>query len=318
MIEDKQNNIFGGYVSKEVGILKYHYDPKSFVFSLMRNGEMMMKKYPLKERCYDFYVSDDLSDVLFAFGAEDEKNSNYFRDICIVKRDSDQKSYCRQYSYEYNGEGNALTGSGDFEVKQIVVYAMCETEKMKEERKKEEQQERDEDVKRRSEEKEEIERILYQLTRKEIDGTIFDSEVNKWNRNDSEFREIMNGKRNVCVVVEDERHNLFGGFIGNETQYMNDQTCFVFSIKKDGVFNPRKFKKNQQGYSYNICKNDFCVLMGFGLTNDYYYKDIYIYKKDYSCSGCCLQYAFDYGNQEFALCGKINFNVKRIIVYQMK
>ena len=99
---------------------------------------------------------------------------------------------------------------------------------------------------------------------------------------------------------------------------MNDQSCFLFSIKKDGKFNPKKFMKNRQGYSYQISSNDFCVLMGFGITSDKFYKDLYIYKKDYSCSGCCKQYVFDYGNEQHALCGKNCFNVKRIVVYQMK
>ena len=33
VIEDKNNNIFGGYCSKEIGLYKFHYDKNSFVFS---------------------------------------------------------------------------------------------------------------------------------------------------------------------------------------------------------------------------------------------------------------------------------------------
>ena len=38
LIEDTNGNIFGGYCSKEIGIDKYHFDSKSFVFSLQING----------------------------------------------------------------------------------------------------------------------------------------------------------------------------------------------------------------------------------------------------------------------------------------
>ena len=38
---------------------------------------------------------------------------------------------------------------------------------------------------------------------------------------------------------------------------------------------------------------------------------------NYSC-GYCEQYAFDYNGQQHALCGKTHFNVKRIVVYQLK
>ena len=113
---------------------------------------------------------------------------------------------------------------------------------------------------------------------------------------------------------------MFGGYIGNEIvvgKPVNDPSCFVFSLKKDGMFNQRKFNKKEQGYSYKILSNASFLLMGFGLK-DHTLKDLYIYTKDYSCSGRCFQYAFDYGNEDHAFCGKTHFNVKRIIVYQMK
>ena len=87
VIEDTNNNIFGGYISKKIGINKYHYDSKSYLFSIKRNGEWKMKKYPLKENCYDLKVFLDDNDVLFAFGAEDKDNTNYLRDILVYKKD---------------------------------------------------------------------------------------------------------------------------------------------------------------------------------------------------------------------------------------
>ena len=108
VIEDNKNNIFGGYCSKEIGINKYHFDSKSFVFSMKRNGKWKMKKYPLKEGSYDLQIYLDNNDLLFAFGAEDKDNPNYLKDIVIYKKDSTKKSNCEQYSYDYEGEENVL------------------------------------------------------------------------------------------------------------------------------------------------------------------------------------------------------------------
>ena len=57
VIEDMNGNVFGGYCSKEVGIRKFNYDPKNFVFSMKRNNEYTMKKYHLKNGCYDVHIS---------------------------------------------------------------------------------------------------------------------------------------------------------------------------------------------------------------------------------------------------------------------
>ena len=136
VIEDLNNNIFGGYISKEIGIMRYHFDSKSFVFSMKRNGKWKMKKYPLKEGCYDLEVCLDENDVLFSFGARDEDGENYLKDIVIYKKDSTNKSYCEQCSYEYEGERNALCDNWpkQFEIERIIVYEMEETEEMKLER----------------------------------------------------------------------------------------------------------------------------------------------------------------------------------------
>ena len=88
-------------------------------------------------------------------------------------------------------------------------------------------------------------------------------------------------------------------------------------MRKNGEFNPKRYKRNDVlGYSYQIISNSYFVLMAFGLTNDNY-KDITLRKKDYS-NGYCEQHCYNYNDEEFALCGKFNFNIKRIVVYQLK
>ena len=48
---------------------------------------------------------------------------------------------------------------------------------------------------------------LEKWTQLSFDSIIFDSEINKWSKNDSEFDEIMKGRKNVIVMVEDEDQN---------------------------------------------------------------------------------------------------------------
>ena len=73
--------------------------------------------------------------------------------------------------------------------------------------------------------------------------------------------------------------------------------------------------KNDIGYSYWISTDSDIALMSFGTTNNTC-KDITLHKKDYSFGYCC-QHCYNYNNEEFALCGKYQFNIKRIVVYQL-
>ena len=94
VIEDTNRNMFGGCCCKQVGISKYYFDSNNFVFSMKRNNKYTMKKYALKNGCYDFYLYIDSNDTLFGFGAEDVDNQNNFRNICIVKKDSTHNNFC--------------------------------------------------------------------------------------------------------------------------------------------------------------------------------------------------------------------------------
>ena len=286
---------------------------------MKRNNEYTMKKYPLKYDYDDFFIPSDSHNVLFGFGAEGKSDNFYFRDICINKKDSQKKSYCKQFSYEYNGEENALCGQRKFDVKRIVVYEMEETDEMKQQREREEQEERESNLDRWKNEKEEVERRICQMTGKQVKEILFDSEINKWNKYDTEFDQIMKGKKEVIVLVEDHLQNLFGGYIGNEIniqQNIQDQSFYVFSLRKNGEFNPKKYERNNVGYSYWIGSYSDMILMTFGLNENIVCKDITLNKKDNS-SGYCEQHCYNYNNEQFALCDKLNFNIKRIVVYQL-
>ena len=278
-----------------------------------------MKKYQLKEDHYDFQIFFDNIDVLFGFGRNNTEGQ--WRDIKIFKKGSIYKSYCKQYSYDYNGETNALCdNSNTFEIERILVYEMEETEEMTIKREESEESERQNDIERWKNEKDEIERRINEMTNKEIEEIIFDSEINKWSENDSEFDQKLNKKKDIIILIEDERQNLFGGYIGNEIclgLHILDNSCYVFSLRKDGIYDTKRYERNEKGYSYCIALKSHYCLMSFGMDNSYKCRDIALHKKDYS-SGYCQQVCYNYSGEEFALTGKNWFTIKRIVVYQLK
>ena len=319
IIEDTKDNIFGGYCSKEIGLYKYHFDSKSFLFSIKRNGKYSMEKYPLKEGYYDFYLCSEYEDVLFAFGAEAKENGSCFRDICITKKDSVDKGYCKPYSYEYNGKENVFCDDNIIDVRRILVYQMEEPIIMKSLRERMEKSEELCDKLRWKNEVNEINRYLYELFDKRIREVLFDSVKDKWNENESEFADKIKGKKEIIILVEDERMNLFGCYIKNDVvvdENVSDDFCSLFRLRKDGEYQCKRFKKNLGGYSYWIPStlNNYLFIFGIGEIDDL--NDLVIMKKDYS-SGFCNQSYFNYFDERYALCGKNDFIVKRIVVYQM-
>ena len=320
IIEDKENNIFGGYCSKVIGINKYHFDSNGFLFSIKRNGEETLKKYPLKDGYKDFKIFSDNSDLLFVFGAQDKDNSCYFKDIVIQKKDSEKKNYCQQSSYEYNGEENVFRNNSSlFNVERILVYEMEESEQIEQTEQHKQQQKQTQNQKKVPEEpNNEIEQKLYELTNKHTSEILFDSDRDKWSKKDSEFRKNISRKNNIIVLVEDTKNNVFGGYIGNNVNIKSkskDPTCYLFSLKKDGKYTMKTYKRNTNGNSYWLPSNREDVLIAFGMNN-HSCEDLTLYKKDFS-TGYCDQFCFDYQNEENALVPNRDFIIKRIIVYQM-
>ena len=320
VIEDKNENVFGGYCSKEIGITKFHFDPKGFLFSVKRNGMFKMKKYHLKENCYDLKISLDEFNGLFSFGAMDKNNNNVSKDICVFKKDICTMSYCEPYSYEYNGEENVFIDNQIFRPERIVVYEMEETLEMKMIRVKQKQEERKSDLKRWVNEKQTIEQMISEMTSRKMKEIIFDTEIHNWNINNSQFGKNLKGKQNIVVLIEDERTNLFGYFIGDRINLNENFWCnksFMFCLRKDGEFNLKQYYPKGKYYYYRINIENDANLMEIGrFVNNEHHKDIKLFKKERGY-GFCKQLAYDYKGENCALCGKYAFNIKRIVVYQL-
>ncbi|BFU22311.1 predicted protein [Entamoeba histolytica] len=125
IIEDSEGNKFGGYVNSKIDKVNGGYwinDSQSFVFSLESKGRMEgMKKFDIKEPQHAFWLDNQTDDCLFEFGY------GYRGDICVYKENDKTKSYCSEYSFEYEGISNALCGKQypyRFTPKRIIVIEM--------------------------------------------------------------------------------------------------------------------------------------------------------------------------------------------------
>ncbi|BFU19596.1 trichohyalin, putative [Entamoeba histolytica] len=121
IIEDSKGNNFGGYVNEKIDkVDEWISDSKSFVFSLESNGRMEgMKKFDIEQQQYAFYLYNKSDDWLFSFGFEFGLG-----DILVHKENNKTQSYCKQYSFEYEGISNALCGKYYFTPKRIIVIEM--------------------------------------------------------------------------------------------------------------------------------------------------------------------------------------------------
>ncbi|KAL7720421.1 TLDc domain-containing protein [Entamoeba marina] len=115
---DNQNNVFGGYVGELIRYTNNNIeDPNSFIFSLIRNGDIKHDIYKIKEseKQYAFCLNSDNATKLYKFGMHN--------DIGVYKTDNSE-SRCNQSSYIYEGENFPFVDNHYFKTKRTVVIKM--------------------------------------------------------------------------------------------------------------------------------------------------------------------------------------------------
>ena len=124
VIEDEQNNKFGGYLSATINKttngggswIDNISDSNAFLFSLKSKGRLNgMMKFEIKNTSNTFLLWNSY-DILFNFGSG--------HDISLLYKSNKTSSYCNQNSYDYHGQTNALCGGRNFTPKRFVVIQM--------------------------------------------------------------------------------------------------------------------------------------------------------------------------------------------------
>ncbi|KAL7715585.1 TLDc domain-containing protein [Entamoeba marina] len=71
---DENNNVFGGYIEKEINEcdIYYIFDENSFIFSLIKNGKLKNKQYFMKQDKYEAFLicENEMDGLLYIFGNE--------------------------------------------------------------------------------------------------------------------------------------------------------------------------------------------------------------------------------------------------------
>ena len=123
VLEDKKNNIFGGYLHNEIVGNKWINDKNSFLFSIKRNNKQLLLKYKKKRQCNSFFLSYDDDDVLFQFGGDNSFSS--LSDIQVGL--TNQKvlyGSCQSNLFNYHGFSNPFVDTPFFEIKRLIIYEL--------------------------------------------------------------------------------------------------------------------------------------------------------------------------------------------------
>ena len=156
-------------------------------------------------------------------------------------------------------------------------------------------------------------------TNMKMKDIVFDSNINKWKVDESEFDKLITNKQNLIFLIESHNNIKFGGFISSKIdkidKWISDENSFLFTFKdnKPMKFDVKKdFRKNQVFYLFQKSDN---WLFQIG-------HDIYICKQNEKSTIYQNEHSsFDYQGIEEVLIGRTGgwcFSPKRIMVFQMK
>ena len=270
---------------------------------------------------------------LALFTKDDDKLFGIGRgfDILVMKKNSKNKCFSIQNSFDYENTRQVLTGKvGEFnnwEVKRIRVIKMVETEDSNERKsidrariKQEKQRKKEEELKEMYEnqrlyleELNELYRVMDQETIQifeEVTGLqyqeiIFDSTVHKCSTGDSQFHEILLGKEKIIIIVEDfNLKNTFGIFIDSKIENImkmrgsevsgtgnTDPNCFIFTLDTDGRSDKVLKFKPKDKSGSEIFRLFDQEGMIMFMVGE---KDVFMFKRDNWVRSFCDQISFDY------------------------
>ena len=337
VIEDTDNHIFGCYIHNK--LISNQND---------QINEIIIKDYSMfhfKFQQYDDYfqiktIPIDTNDKHFNFNLSKENNLKLFStsgttSLLISKQKEDSHCYCSVDLFE-DGKwmriDNENTVKYQFDIKQIQVYQMKETDERKRNRKIEEKKRQDE-----FEEKEEfrMNQILSEDIQKYLDNikkhfslvcqdVLFDSDICWWKQHKSSFDKYIKDKEHVLILIEDTNNNAFGVYIESQIDWymknenasfvdsISDPNSFLFKLRtsENDNFIPKKYQiiKQSKQFAFQFYDKDNELLFSVGK------EDIVVGKSNKTDKCHCKQTSFDdklFENENH------QFEVKRILAMQM-
>ena len=324
IIEDIQNNIFGGFIKSPINSNSDNsvYDKNAFLFILRLTTQIHQPiKYQIKEdQCENaFQLFDKDNESLFVFGKE--------CDIKVFKKDK-SKGLLSQNTFDYDDKENIFVDKEEFTVKRIQVWQMKMTESQRHKKEENEKNKLKEELKKLqevsptviTERKEEIRKleILFGVT---YDRLVFDTDLCDWDIHTTMIDKHIVNRKKLVFLIEDVNDNLFGGFINEKISdcdlVISDPKSFIFILKSNGkLTKPERFVKNNESpISLQLFRKHQEKLFSFGET------DIVVNKK-YKSTYYCKPNSFYYKENENIFTGngeeEKQIQIKRIQIWQMK
>ncbi|KAL7716473.1 TLDc domain-containing protein [Entamoeba marina] len=116
---DDYDDVFGGYLPNVIDKIKSPIkDFNSFVFSLLKDGEVVLNKFPIKQSIsnHAFQLYPDYFEALYEFGYDD---ITAFRINC-------RESCCDPYVFEYENDKFLVDSDSDikFLIQRLLVIEM--------------------------------------------------------------------------------------------------------------------------------------------------------------------------------------------------
>ena len=301
IIDDMMDNRFGVYLTSKIDQYQYQEfgewkgtsiaDSHAFMFSLKSNGRLNgMTKFNVKltDREFAFILYKRDSPMLFCIGGNDAS---------IKKEEYRTKCFCKQSSYNYGGKRNVMVGNegseNPFTVDRIRVLQFGKTLE--------------------NEMKEKDMKTIEDWTGLKTQKLIFDSNIDKWDINTSEFDKKIMYRNKLIIMIESENDDLFGVYIDAKiTTYkwkeddewkgssITDPKCFVFTLFSNGRIAATKFEmiKGCETKAFTLFKKDFSLLFTVGDN------DIAVFKENNKMKCVCRQNAFNYLGFEGLLVGR--------------
>ena len=134
------------------------------------------------------------------------------------------------------------------------------------------------EIKRQGGLSEQLMRNIENITdNKKMKSIIFDSQIQRWGKNDKDFNNTIHGKKDLLIMAKTEKNNWVGGYviekIDKEDEYAPDGNCFIFETEKDNV---SKYEIKKDNVKYATC----CFSAASDCLFCFGYKGLFISRKD--------------------------------------
>ena len=162
--------------------------------------------------------------------------------------------------------------------------------------------------------------VIEELTQKHVRRILFDSTLNNWSVNNSDFGCLIENESQLVIMIETTEKKRFGCYINNSIdkigKFIDDKNAFIFTMNDIIEKYPIKDHGNAIQVFDTVNENLFSI--GYQWSTQSWNADILIRKKETKGKCHCLQSSFNYQWKENALIQRSgDFEVERIVVIQM-